>query len=134
MQVCRAVSYAVLDAKFRDMDRLFAQRKPPDSHICTMEECLQKYYINLSDSEQLHRPVKMLWLLQGRRVPGILPEEISVFRCIGKDDPDATPDYYPKEYFSDLSWGAMSLNAQNEADWTEQFWEEFSRAMPQQDS
>lgn len=121
--------YAVLDAKFRDMDRLFARYKPVDSQICAMEESLRKYYINLSDDHHLNRPINMVWLLQGRCISTDLESGADYVRCVSKDNPDAALSCYPKEYFSNLSWGAISLNAQNAEKWSEQFWEIFSSAM-----
>lgn len=122
------ISYAILDAKFRDMERLFARYKPQNSTICTMEESLQKYYINLSSCDTLHRPVQMLWLLQGRCIT-TEGTEITKARSISKGDPNAAPEYYPENFFTDLSWGAMPLNSQNTSEWANEFWSVFSSTM-----
>ena len=124
-------AYAVLDAKFRDMERLFARRKPQNAIICAMEECLQKYYINLSGCDSLYRPIKMVWLLQGRCIPAGDSVSPRNHRSIGKGDSDAALEHYPNEFFRDLSWGAMPLNSENTAEWANHFWSVFSSTMLQ---
>ena len=120
----RRVCYAVLDAKFRDMKHLFAAGKPADAPICAMEEALQKYYIKLSDRERLDRPIKMVWLLQGRS-----DSEGTNSQVIEKGDREATLAYYPESFFKNLSWGAISLNSQNSSEWAQHFWNVFRTAM-----
>ncbi len=122
-------AYAILDAKFRDMARLFPQWKPLDSTLCAMEESLQKYYINLSAEDTLLRPIKMIWLLQGRCVPAEKMQDSYTIRTIQKGDPQAKLDYYPETFFQHLSWGAMPLHAQNTSEWANQFWTVFSATM-----
>lgn len=113
------VSYAVLDAKFRDMQNLFRHWNPDD--MSAMEESLQKYYINLSDRERLYRPVRMLWLLQGR----LDAEDGSTSQAVEKGDPEAKLDYYPDSYFDSLAWGAVPLNPENVTEWAIHFWSIF---------
>lgn len=119
-----AVSYAVLDAKFRDMKNLF-EHWNPDS-MSAMEESLQKYYINLSDRERLYRPIKLLWLLQGR-VTTVNGDSLSN-QPIEKGDPKAVLEYYPDSYFNSLSWGAVPLNPQGAGEWAIHFWSTFRAA------
>lgn len=121
-----SVSYAVLDAKFRDMKNLFDHWKP-DS-MSAMEESLQKYYINLSDQERLYRPVKMLWLLQGRVTTTNGDSLSNQSMSIEKGDPRATLDYYPAAYFDSLTWGAVPLNPQVVGEWAIHFWSAFRAA------
>lgn len=118
------VSYAVLDAKFRDMKNLFAHWDPDDMSV--MEESLQKYYINLSDRERLCRPVKMLWLLQGR-VATVNGDPRSS-RSIEKGDSEAVLEHYPHPYFDALSWGAVPLNPREAGEWAIHFWSAFQAA------
>ena len=119
----QAVSYAVLDAKFRDMKNLFDHWKP-DS-MSAMEESLQKYYINLSDRERLYRPVKMLWLLQGRVAAANGDPRSNQSMSIEKGDPNAMLEYYPDSYFDSLAWGAVPLNPQSVGEWAIHFWNAF---------
>lgn len=113
------VSYAVLDAKFRDMQNLF--RYWDSEAMSAMEESLQKYYINLSDRERLYRPVRMLWLLQGR----LDGEDGTTCQAVEKGDPQAKLEYYPDSYFDFLSWGAVPLNPENATEWAIHFWSVF---------
>lgn len=113
------VSYAVLDAKFRDMHNLFRHWDSDD--MSAMEESLQKYYIDLSDREQLCRPVKLLWLLQGR----LDVENGTSGRPVEKGDPEAKLEYYPDSYFDSLAWGAVPLHPGNAAEWAIHFWRVF---------
>lgn len=121
------VSYAILDAKFRDMKKLFERNYQENDRMSVMEKCLQKYYINLSDQEHLCRPIKMLWLLQGRVVGGNAEDELKNSRSIEKGDANAKLDYYPNSYFNSLVWGAVPLNPQSANKWASHFWSVFER-------
>lgn len=116
------VSYAVLDAKFRDMQNLF--RHWDADGMSSMEESLQKYYIDLSDRERLYRPVKLLWLLQGR----LDAEGRTSSRPVEKGDPEARLEYYPDRYFDALAWGAVPLHPDSAAEWAVHFWRVFEES------
>ena len=116
------VEYGILDAKFRGADTLLRSNSFGGT-LSAMEESLYKYYLTVSHTERLERPVRMMWLLQGRSGK----EATSACEPTEKQQIVERLEYFPPSLFDDLSVGVLPMTSYNSELATKSLWEELQK-------